>query len=279
MTCRAIQERAPPCLISRNSPRATRRMSSTRLRTTSATRSEGVTGADRGAAPTSPEVLRELAPAGRGRSEADSRRLPGRCCCRAGRRRHPTTVRVALRGPGAGSSMVALRPRKGGPNADADVREFLALTLKPPDGHARRLFRRQHVREASISVIRDLEEWVAADCRERPRAMGVTEERPLRRETAGFTGVAPGTTGGAISGRPFVLMRAVGAVTRGIPAGAAPRAGVIPGVTGGRRPNHAPARRIRAARAAVRWCSRRRTPCAAPGAGARPQRSAGFAMR
>ena len=34
--------------------------------------------------------------------------------------------------------------------------------------------------------------------RERPRAMGVTQERPLRRKTAGFGGVAPGTTGGAI---------------------------------------------------------------------------------
>ena len=45
--------------------------------------------------------------------------------------------------------------------------------------------------------------------------MGVTEERPLRRKTAGFGGVAPGTTGGAIPGRPFVLMRAIGAVNAG----------------------------------------------------------------
>ncbi len=46
---------------------------------------------------------------------------------------------------------------------DADMREFLALTLSLPDGDARRLFRRQYVREASISVVRDLEEWVAAE--------------------------------------------------------------------------------------------------------------------
>ena len=46
---------------------------------------------------------------------------------------------------------------------DADMREFLALTLSLPDGDARRLLRRQYVREASISVVRDLEEWVAAE--------------------------------------------------------------------------------------------------------------------
>ena len=38
--------------------------------------------------------------------------------------------------------------------------------------------------------------------RERPGAKGVTQERPSRRETAGFVGVAPGITGGAFSARP-----------------------------------------------------------------------------
>ena len=57
---------------------------------------------------------------------------------------------------------------------DADMREFLALTLSLPDGDARRLFRRQYVREASISVVRDLEEWVAAE--EDVHAAGVLGE-------------------------------------------------------------------------------------------------------
>ncbi len=57
---------------------------------------------------------------------------------------------------------------------DADMREFLALTLSLPDGDARRLLRRQYVREASISVIRDLAEWVAAE--EDVHAAGVLRE-------------------------------------------------------------------------------------------------------
>ncbi len=40
--------------------------------------------------------------------------------------------------------------------------------------------------------------------------MGVTEERPLRRKTAGFAGVAPGITGGAIPGRPLLPNDAIG---------------------------------------------------------------------
>ncbi len=52
-------------------------------------------------------------------------------------------------------------------------------------------------------------------CRERPRAMGVTEERPLRRKTAGFGGVAPGITDGAIAVRPLLPKDAIGPANAG----------------------------------------------------------------
>ena len=51
--------------------------------------------------------------------------------------------------------------------------------------------------------------------RERPRAMGVTPKHPLRRKTAGFRGVAPGTTGGAIPSRPLLSKDAIRSVTTG----------------------------------------------------------------
>ncbi len=47
------------------------------------------------------------------------------------------------------------------------------------------------------------------------RAIGVPQERPLRRETGGFVGVAPGTTGGAIPGRPRLPWEAIGSVNAG----------------------------------------------------------------
>ena len=53
-------------------------------------------------------------------------------------------------------------------------------------------------------------------CRERPPAMGVIREHPLRRKTTDFRGVAPGITGGAIgSGLFFPKVRSV-QQTRGV---------------------------------------------------------------
>ena len=47
------------------------------------------------------------------------------------------------------------------------------------------------------------------------RAIGVPQERPLPRETGGFVGVAPGTTGGAIPGHPRLPWEAIGSVNAG----------------------------------------------------------------
>ena len=45
--------------------------------------------------------------------------------------------------------------------------------------------------------------------------MGVTEEHPLGRKTAGFRGVAPGTTGGAIPLRPLLPNDVIGPANAG----------------------------------------------------------------
>ena len=90
--------------------------------------------------------------------------------------------------------------------------------------------------------------------RERPRARGVTEERPLRRETAGFGGVAPGTTGGAIpAARVMPKARSV-QQARAAPALRPGRRNVIRGATGDHRRNHTVTRQIERRRGAI-WLS------------------------
>ena len=73
---------------------------------------------------------------------------------------------------------------------------------------------------------------------------GCDREAPIAPQNRRFSGVAPGTTGGAIPGRPLLLMRAIGPANTGASAPRAGRRDVIRDVTGGNRRNHTPGRRI-----------------------------------
>ena len=74
--------------------------------------------------------------------------------------------------------------------------------------------------------------------RERPRAMGVTKEHPLRRKTAGFRGVTPGITPGAMSVRLHLPNRRSGQQRRAVPARRPSVQDVTAPLTRRRRPNH-----------------------------------------
>ena len=79
-------------------------------------------------------------------------------------------------------------------------------------------------------------------------ATGVTKERPSCRETAGFVGVAPGITGGALSARPVCHRMQSVQPDRRCPGNLRGH-GVIRVVTRVVGSNHVPARRKRACRA------------------------------
>ena len=89
---------------------------------------------------------------------------------------------------------------------------------------------------------------------------------PIAPQTVGFAGVAPGTTGGAIPGRPLVPQDRSVQQGRGAALPRSGRRDVIRGVTGGHRPNHTRARRIEAATVAragsKRSAARRPAPAA-----------------
>ena len=75
-------------------------------------------------------------------------------------------------------------------------------------------------------------------------AAGATAEHPLRRETAGLAGVAPGTTGGAIPAARSCRYGRSAEQARGVPARRAGRRDATRAATGGLRTNRMPARRM-----------------------------------